>query len=198
MCIQTGDYITYYIKPSIIIDLESEPVRTICKSQFDRHGLGWHMGDVHHCELLELVNSVVSPYSSIFVVDVALMHFLKKTWRFDEVEMLHIAPTNTLHQHPSTACTRHDPASLGECAQRKCHEILSFLKLVLIPYLDTKVFKYVKGTWLVEEKPPEEEEAHKYGAYRLEEPFYHQLQKLTLDEHGATNCKLSSIRWWTW
>src|SRR3981189_2143455 len=78
MCIQTGDYITWYIKPvfSILIDLDAEPIRTLCKTQLDRHGLGWHMGDVHHCELREKVASIVSLYSCIFVVDKSLTRFL--------------------------------------------------------------------------------------------------------------------------
>ena len=189
MCIQTGDFITYYTKPSLLIDVCAEPARTICKAQFDRHGLGWNMGEVHPCELRDIVTTIVSPYSSIFVVDKSLIQFLKKSWGFEEVEMLHIAPTNTLHQHPSTACTRHDPASLGECAQRKCHEIMSFLKPVLIPYLDTKVFTFEKGSWVG--RPPEE---HKYGVYRLEEPLYHQLERLTLTAHGVKNCEFGMER----
>ena len=106
MCIQTGDYITWYIKPvfSILIDLDAEPIRTLCKTQLDRHGLGWHMGDVHHCELREKVASIVSLYSCIFVVDKSLIRFLKKSWGFDEVEMLLIAPTNIPTQ-PAHATT---------------------------------------------------------------------------------------------
>src|SRR3977135_1807684 len=188
LCIQTGDYMTWMIEPTDgeWFDL-NEPLIAAFYYSDQSHGLEWFAGNMQEYVVQNFVDGIVSRDSQIFVVDKAMKMYLQRCWNYKKVEMLLIAPTSTMHSHPDTVCGKHDPHTLGHCAQRKCHEILTFIMPVLIPFLDTSTFKFEDDARRI----PEKALGPIYGPRRLEEPLYHQLQKLTLTCDGIKNCELS-------
>src|SRR3977135_1079416 len=189
LCVQTGDYMNWMIEPTdnSWFDLKDSIIASYYYSQYQIHGLVWYADNMQEFEAQNFVNGVVSKASQIFVVDKALKRHLQRCWDYKKVELLLIAPTSTMHSHPDTVCARHDANTLSYCAQRKCHEILTFIMPVLIPFLDTSTFKFEDDA----KRIPEKALGPIYGPRRLEEPLYNQLHKLTLSCDGIKNCELS-------
>ena len=180
---------TWMIEPTdnSWFDLNDPVISSFYYSQYQIHGLDWYAGNMQEFEAQNFVEGVVSKASQIFVVDKVLKRHLERCWDYKKVELLLIAPTSTMHSHPEQACGKHDTNTLAYCAQRKCHEVHNYLLPVLVPYLDTSIFKFEDDARRI----PEERLGAIYGPHRLQEPLYHQLQKLTLTCNGIKNCELS-------
>ena len=174
------------VRHLIPIHKESMHVNTM------RHGLSWTCGNMDMDELEMTLKHVVHMHSDVFVVNPHI-HKMLCEWGYCDVVHLKIAPTTIMDKCADNFCGNFHDHSCRSCAQRTCHEILNYLRPVLVPKLDTSVFKYESSNTLIvhEILPPVEPEPLKYGVHQLVEPLYNTLEKLTLDNGGIKNCKLS-------
>jgi hypothetical protein len=139
VCLQTWQYQTFHIIPDtnakITHQYHDEARRRVFDLQLQKHNIPWVSGTV--CEE-ELINALsFSSHSTIYVVDPALAQYLEDVLNMCCVEVLSI-PWNRrkIPQCPNHTCGEYGHmAGFTYCAQRRCFEVASYFKPLMVDYL---------------------------------------------------------------
>ena len=198
LCIQTGEYYTWHIIPSLNSDndvnLYSPESQEIYKLQLEKHGLAWFVGNYFIHEVFDMMFKILSTNNTIFVIDKVLEAWLEKRG-FNDVQRLYCVPMKCINEMPNSTCRQfcHD-VGFTYCAQRKCFEIMNHLRPVLQPSLKPNSFKYVYSIEKADSSSlkPGTRAYISSVAYQFENNLYEQLTALA---KNADVCGKLSMAW---
>jgi len=192
-CIQTGEYYTFHIVPGINLwyDLNlNDPLnQEVYKLQMSKHNIDWFDGCFSLKDSFDCMEYFISKNNPIFVVDRQLEQFLI-THGFNDVELLKVAPLDSMNSLPTSACQNygHNQPGFKHCAQRKALEVIHHVGPMLLPFLKPNTFELVDN--FLESTIPSPEE--KITTYALTDPLYDQLVTLM---KNASVCGKLSMAW---
>jgi hypothetical protein len=195
-CIQTGEYLVYYIKTpsSVLIDLDPLHVGVFAL-QRGRHGFSLNDGDITIDEFHQKIRRKISKDCLIYTTSRNVEKYFSKMSDYfypDIVNLSSLMPHNykkRMVQLPHLACERNH--SKTDCAKRKVHELARFLRPAFTPYLQCSLIlqkcDFVKLA-------NDDSEQVSYGKHYLQAPYYQTLTPVNLlkgCEDDAQDCQYS-------
>ena len=179
-CMQTREYILYYVKTPVtaVVDLHPIHVGTFAIQTY-RHGFNLPDGDMDMNEFRRKLTNKVSRNSTIYTTNSKVQKFFQRYSEFHYPNIVNISKLLPFKYKqamiPLTHMVCERNHSQTDCAKRKVHELARFLRPALIPYLQCSAIKTINDN---KEKRPYE--VVQYAKHTLHPPFYRSLSTVDL------------------
>ena len=190
MCIQTKQWFTFHIEPtitdSLYVDLYNPFNKAMLEKGVERHGMSWTDGTYKFNDVMVIIHEMIPKDADVFINDVDLISIFTNQWGYEEVQRVGLPPMANLNNHPHSTCGSYGHVDgFKHCAQRKCFEAISYLNQTLVPYLDPTILKYPGKLVL-----PSDFDV-KFGEMKLHPKSYQKLSQVRLPIYfnAATNCQ---------
>ncbi len=147
LCLQTWQYHTFHIIPDTNAKIKhqyhDEDRRRVFDLQLKKHNIPWNDGNVTEEDVSSALPWSFSRLNPIYVVDPELIMYLWSTFKLDRVVVLNIP----WHRFKIPQCPKHTCGEYGHkvgftyCAQRRCFEVASYLKPLMVDYFMPKLIQ---------------------------------------------------------